>query len=272
MKKKSTLSTGEFAKLCKTTKETLFHYDRENLLKPKFVSDNGYRRYGVEQYFDFDLISILKDAGSSLQEIKAYLRDMNDKDFLALLEAKRVVVKKERERLEQREITLQDMAAVIREVLDFTFDTFMVLEQEEEHLEAHPTRAGLSETKDETVSRWIEYFDSYKEEKRTPRYPLGILVSQEDAMQGRYLERYFFNRATPATPPSRLHVRPKGTYAVIAHKGSEQTHRKVYAELLRKIQAEGLSITGNAYIYDMMSYTTQGNEGVFAAKYCVRIG
>lgn len=271
MKTKSTLSTGEFARLCKTTKETLFHYDRENILRPKFVSGNGYRRYSIEQYFDFDLISILKDTGSSLKEIRAYLQDMDDRDFLSLLEAKRVVVKKERERLEQREMTLRGIAAVIREVLDFTFDTFMVLEQEEDRLEVLPTQAALSETREEHVGRWIKYLDFYKNEKRTPRYPFGIIVSQEDVARGRYLERYFFSRATRATPLSRLHVKPKGKYAVIAHKGSEETHREVFLELLRHLQAEGLNMAGDVYIYDMMSYTAQGAGGIFTAKYCILV-
>ena len=32
-------TTGEFAKLCHTTKETLFHYDSIGLLKPKIVKE-----------------------------------------------------------------------------------------------------------------------------------------------------------------------------------------------------------------------------------------
>ncbi len=51
------LTTGQFAKLCGTQKGTLFFYDSEGLLKPKYVSENGYRRYGAEQFFDFDLSS-----------------------------------------------------------------------------------------------------------------------------------------------------------------------------------------------------------------------
>ena len=61
MKTETFLKTGEFARLCHTTKETLFHYDREGILRPRYVSENGYRRYGVEQYFDFDLITLLKE-------------------------------------------------------------------------------------------------------------------------------------------------------------------------------------------------------------------
>ena len=75
--KKNLLTSGEFANLCGTQKGTLLFYEKEGLLKPKHVSENRYRRYGVEQYFEFDLLSMLKEVGSSLKEIKAHLHNMN---------------------------------------------------------------------------------------------------------------------------------------------------------------------------------------------------
>ena len=58
------LNVGEFARICHTTRETLLHYDRKGLLKPAYVAENGYRRYSMKQYFDFDLICLLKEGGS----------------------------------------------------------------------------------------------------------------------------------------------------------------------------------------------------------------
>lgn len=85
MKNEKFLKTGEFARLCHTTKETLFHYDREGILKPRHVSGNGYRRYDLEQFFDFDMISLLKETGSTLGEIRA-CREMRDPSaYLRLL-------------------------------------------------------------------------------------------------------------------------------------------------------------------------------------------
>ncbi len=66
-------TTGQFAELCGVKKQTLFHYDDIDLLKPARVDDNGYRRYSHDQYQDFLLISCLKEAGMSLAEIKDYL-------------------------------------------------------------------------------------------------------------------------------------------------------------------------------------------------------
>ena len=56
------LSTGEFASLCRTRKDTLLFYDKEGLLKPRLVSENGYRRYSIGQFYEFDMVAMLKES------------------------------------------------------------------------------------------------------------------------------------------------------------------------------------------------------------------
>lgn len=271
MKKNNILSTGEFAKLCRTTKETLFHYDRESLLKPKYVSENGYRRYGIEQYFDFDMILMFKETGSSLKEIKAYLGDMSSEDILTLLESKHLMVQKERKKLAQRETMLQDIIALAHEALDFDYDTFMVLEQEEERLEVVPTETALDGSISKFVARFVEYSDVYEKQERTPRFPFGMIVDRQDVLKGQYREKHLFSRATRSTPRSQLHIRPAGHYAVFAHKGTIQTHLEAFSELLRQTKGAGLRVLGNLYVYDMMSYILQGDGKRYTARYCVQI-
>ena len=63
---KKMLTTGAFAKLCKTTKETIFHYDREDILKPRYEASNGYRYYSLDQLWDFESIATLNSWVSSV--------------------------------------------------------------------------------------------------------------------------------------------------------------------------------------------------------------
>ena len=80
------LSTGEFASLCRTRKDTLLFYDKEGLLKPRLVSENGYRRYSIGQFYEFDMIAMLKETGSSLKEIRAFMQEPDPAGLLAHLE------------------------------------------------------------------------------------------------------------------------------------------------------------------------------------------
>lgn len=268
MKKKIFLTTGEFAKLCNTTKETLFHYDRENLLKPKRVSENGYRYYGAEQFFDFDMISMLKDTGSSLKEVRESMHNTDSGNFLSLFEEKLRLVKKERARLAQRERMLRDLVAGTREALHFQYDSFMVREHEEERFETFATKSVMENSMMDFVERFAEYSAYYDKQGKIPRAPFGVIMEQEDEGSGQYQERYYFSRATHSTPRSLLHVKPKGQYAVIAHSGTVETHQKAFDGFLQQIQAAQLSAIGSCYCYDMMSYVLLGSSGSYAAKYC----
>lgn len=79
---------GEFARLCGIGKDTLFHYDKIGLLRPALVADNGYRYYTLQQYYQFHIISVLKQAGMPLREIKAYLAEPDRHAFLTMLRGK----------------------------------------------------------------------------------------------------------------------------------------------------------------------------------------
>lgn len=271
MQKKNFLTTGEFARLCKTTKETLFHYDRENLLKPRHVTGKGYRRYAMEQLFDFDMITMLKETGSSLKEIGHHIHNADGVEFLSLLEKKRRVVKEERARLARRERMLEDMVALTREALEQEFDVLLFADQQEEHLEILPTVPVVSESTEEYVVRYADYVDFYDKEGRTPRSPFGAIVALEDVTHGRYAERWFFSRATRATPRALRHVKPGGRYAVLAHMGTAQAHKAVFRNMLQGVAGAGLRPDGNAYVYDFMSYILLGAGESYAAKYCLPV-
>ena len=47
MNKKIYMTTGEFARIMRITKETLFHYDEIGLFQPELTQPNGYRYYSI---------------------------------------------------------------------------------------------------------------------------------------------------------------------------------------------------------------------------------
>ncbi|WP_286036013.1 MerR family transcriptional regulator [Succinatimonas hippei] len=79
------LTCGTFAKLCNTTKETLFHYDKIGLLKPEFIGKNNYRYYAPEQFFLFNFIETLTDSDTPLKEIKSQIKNFNADSFTGFI-------------------------------------------------------------------------------------------------------------------------------------------------------------------------------------------
>ena len=79
-------STGEFARLCKVNKKTLFHYDDIGLFKPEKILDNGYRYYSEYQLEVFDFILTLRDIGMPLKEMKKLMDTRNIASILDVFE------------------------------------------------------------------------------------------------------------------------------------------------------------------------------------------
>lgn len=73
---------GEFSTLAKTTIKTLRYYEKEKLLIPAFVDDNGYRYYETIQLKELAKIISLRQIGLSIHEIKEVLEGKSLEDIL----------------------------------------------------------------------------------------------------------------------------------------------------------------------------------------------
>ncbi|WP_026518669.1 MerR family transcriptional regulator [Butyrivibrio sp. MC2021] len=75
------LSVGQFAKLCETTRDTLRYYYEQDILIPRIDSENGYHYYSASQISSFFFISTMRQAGCSIKEIKNIIHN-STKDSL----------------------------------------------------------------------------------------------------------------------------------------------------------------------------------------------
>ena len=102
MKKEGYYSSGEFARMAHVTLRTISYYDKQNILKPSYVSDAGARFYTDEDLARLQQILLLKFLGFSLDDI----RDMtiNDTDYHFMRDSLDVQLKLVRDRIEQLQL------------------------------------------------------------------------------------------------------------------------------------------------------------------------
>lgn len=102
------LTTGEFAKLCQTEKHVLFYYDEIDLFKPILITENKYRYYAIHQFYTFIVISLLKDLGMSLKDIKQYLDHRNMETINTIFKEQLHIIEQDIEHLHLvKEVILQ---------------------------------------------------------------------------------------------------------------------------------------------------------------------
>ena len=75
-------SSGQFAKMAQVSVRTIRFYDKQNILKPSFVTEAGARFYTDSDFVKLQQILLLKYLGFSLDDIKGMTIDDMDYHFL----------------------------------------------------------------------------------------------------------------------------------------------------------------------------------------------
>lgn len=116
MKQEGYYSSGQFAKMAKVTLRTIRYYDKQNLLKPSYVSEHGARFYTDDDLVKLQQILLFKYLGFSLSEIREMTLDHPDRHFLLnSLDIQLKLVKDRMEQMQLVEQAIQTTADTIRQ-------------------------------------------------------------------------------------------------------------------------------------------------------------
>ena len=78
MDKSNLYTSGQFAKMAHVTVRTIRYYDKQNILKPTYITDSGARYYSQQDFVRLQQILLLKYLGFSLDDIKELTIDDNN--------------------------------------------------------------------------------------------------------------------------------------------------------------------------------------------------
>ena len=116
MKKPGYYSSGEFARMAQVSLRTIRYYDKQNILKPSYVTDAGARFYTDEDFARLQQILLLKYLGFSLDDIREMT--IADTDYHFMLNSLDIQKKLVQDRIEQMQLVeqaIEDTTAAIRE-------------------------------------------------------------------------------------------------------------------------------------------------------------
>lgn len=115
MKKAGYYSSGEFARMAHVTLRTIRYYDKQDILKPSYVTEAGARFYTDEDFARLQQILLLKYLGFSLDDIREMTID--DSDYHFMLNSLNIQLKLVQDRIEQMQLVekaILDTASVIQ--------------------------------------------------------------------------------------------------------------------------------------------------------------
>ncbi len=247
------LTSGEFAKLCKINKQTLFYYDQIGLLSPIYKNDKGYRYYSLNQIELFYVIDLLKDLGMSLKDIQQYAQNKSPESFLALMYQQKDEIVKKRQEIEMKEKLIETKITLIEESLTVTFDEITLQHLPEATL--YLSRNIEDTTDEEFVEVITEFIGELNEAQLDTGYPIGGITKRKHVLNGDYSKYTYLYIEQPHPKEGHPYFKAvKGDFLIGYHIGEDTTLTTTYEKLFSEL--ERLNLTLGDYVFEEYVYDT----------------
>lgn len=245
------LTTGEFAKLCKVNKQTLFYYDQIGLLSPVLKNEKGYRYYSIHQIELFFVIDLLKDLGMSLNDIQTYMQNKSPESFLSLMYQKKEEIVKKRQDIEMKEKMIDANITLMEEALhlDFHQITFEQLPEATLYL----SRNIENVTDKEFIEVVSDFINELNLSQLDSGYPIGSITKREQVIKGDFSNYSYLYIEQPNPKEGYPYFQVvKGDFLIGYHIGDEKTINKTYKRLFSEM--ERLELTLGDYVFEEYIY------------------
>ncbi|WP_453993651.1 MerR family transcriptional regulator [Bacillus nitroreducens] len=247
------LTTGEFAKLCKVNKQTLFYYDQIGLLSPAYKNEKGYRFYSINQMEFFHVIDLLKELGMSLHDIQQYTQNKSPQKFLSLMYQQKEEIVRKRQEIEMKERQIEAKIALMEEASQIDFHQITLEHLPEATLYLSRNIENITDEKFiEVISEFIEELN---ESQLDSGYPIGGIIKSEQILKGKFSKYSYLYIEQPNPVDGHPYFKAvKGDFLIGYHIGDDKTIHTTYQRLLSEL--ERLQLTLGEYIFEEYVYDT----------------
>ncbi|MCL2628100.1 MAG: MerR family transcriptional regulator [Oscillospiraceae bacterium] len=237
-------SISEFAKYARTTRDTLLHYDRIDLLPPVSRRENNYRYYSANQLLSVSVIRSLQQLGMSLEEIRELKNNRTPELSEEVLAQQIVEIDAKIDEWNRARKLLHTLRKMIRSVKNID-DSKVVICQ----LPAEAIILGdLNDYSGERMfyDAFLDFYQKMSSENESLdlNYPVWAIHSEDNIRQGIFYEpdRFFFYN------PDGCDKKPASLYAVCYKRCGYGDTRDLYDKFISYIDDNGYEICG--YIYE----------------------
>ncbi|MGL9728512.1 MerR family transcriptional regulator [Enterococcus sp. DIV0756] len=213
---KKYLTISEMAKYAGISRRTLIYYDQIDLFKPAKVGENGYRYYGIDQYFELDVILLLKNLDVSLEDIHIFLKNRNVDYVLDGFMRQKQKVDEQIDQLKGIRGALDSYIERYTTLKNFDLESITYSYREAESFVISDIIDSYDDI--DSVQVYGRFYSSVDSRDLFSGYPIGFLVDGSAFYQENFHAAPY--RALVKIPDDRLHIydqqrvvkRPAGNY------------------------------------------------------------
>lgn len=269
-KKKKYLTSGEFAKLCKVNKQTLFYYDQIGLLSPIIKNEKGYRFYSIHQIELFNVIDLLKDLDMSLKDIQHYMNNKSPEKFLELMHQKKEEIVIKRQEIEMKEKLIEAKIELMEDAAQTDFEQITLTQLPEATLYLSRNIENISN--DEFVKVVSDFIDELYISKLDTGYPIGVITKREHILKGEYTNYSYLYMEQPTPKQGYPYFQAvKGDFLIGYHIGGVATVNQTYKRFLKEM--DRLNLVLGDYVFEEFVYDSivKSNEEEYVTKIMLHV-
>lgn len=263
------MTTGEFARMMRVSKDTLFHYDKIGLLKPDIVKANGYRYYSVYQADLLEAIFMLRDLGMPLKEIQEHLAQRHPQAMEQLFAEREVQIDREIEKLQSMKRWLRWNRERIQEAAKINTSEIVIQTLPERYYLYSKMTDG---TDKEIYIKSSRLIGQLMEAEQEAVYHFAVLQHRSNIDAGQYNSydnTMLLLGKQPFNIPSRT-LAP-GRYLTGYHKGSWDSVGEAYERMLAYSREQEISLQEEFVERYMIDGFMASAEEEFITEITVRI-
>ncbi|MGO2891049.1 MerR family DNA-binding transcriptional regulator [Enterococcus devriesei] len=248
---KKYLTISEMAKYAGISRRTLIYYDQIDLFKPAKIGDNGYRYYGIDQYFELDVILLLKNLDVALEDIHVFLKNRNVDYVLAGFMRQKQIVDEQITKLNTIRNSLDSYIERYSTLKDFNLESITYSYREAESFVISETIEHFDDI--DSVQIYGRFYSSVESSDLFSGYPIGFLVDGSAFYEANFHAAPY--RALVKIPEDRLQIynqqrvvqRPAGYY-VSGFMKDEIHHINTFNNRFRNyLKENGLELNGDIW-------------------------
>lgn len=262
MKSEIYFTTGDFAKLCEVTKQTLFHYDNIGLLCPHHKDEKGYRYYSYTQFDTMYVIESLKEMEMPLSEIKEFISITTPDTMIELFKEKSRQISEKINNLASIQNTIEKKILITEEAKKTDFSEIVLTEADEEYLYLG---APLDNDDDENRAAISDFYQVCMRELHE-KYSIGALIKIEDPAASEVGSFEYLFAKTDYTDALPLAKKEQGLQVTGYHIGKYEAFSDTYEKMFSFIKEHRLKAADHFYAEPILDRISVNDSDKYVTK------
>ena len=260
-------TTGDFAKLCEVTKQTLFHYDNIGLLRPHHKDEKGYRYYSYTQFDTMYVIESLKEMEMPLSEIKEFISITTPDTMIEMFTEQSRQISEKINNLASIQNTIEKKIQLTKEAKNTDFSKIVLSEADEEYVYLS---APLDNDDDENRAAISDFYQVCMRELHE-KYSIGALIKIEDPAVSEIGSFEYLFAKTDYTDALPLAKKERSLHITGYHVGKYDMVSDTYERMFSFIKENSLKTADYFYAEPILDRISVNDSDKYVTKITIPV-